>query len=136
MNIECPHCDTGNTIEFAENIHCHKCQKSFAGFSFKKYKTSILGTGAVLLLGAYGGHKLDGHFLEPKRYSTAAIYEIVDFCVNPDSPRLADMTKPRLAKACVCALDKAMEKIPEAEMATRAKEFKVLFWQNLKRCDI
>lgn len=28
MNIDCPHCDTTNKVEFAENIHCHSQRAS------------------------------------------------------------------------------------------------------------
>lgn len=134
MNIECPHCNEVNTLEFAENIHCHKCQSSFKGFSFKKHKKSIIGTGTALLLGAYGGIKADSYFLEPKRYSTSAIYEIVSYCANPTGNKLTKSRQEELAKSCICALDKTMKEIGEGELAVKSKEFIRTFNKHNKTC--
>lgn len=134
MNIECPHCNTENTIENADNIHCQKCEKSFKGFAFRKYKTSIIGTGVALMLGAYAGQKVDGHFFEPKRYSTAAIYEIVSYCANPTEVLFTQARQQKLAETCICALNKTMSQISEVELKTRSSEFKKLFNQHVAVC--
>lgn len=134
MNIECPHCATDNAIEFAENIRCHKCENSFSGFAFRKYKPVILGTVSALVIGAFAGKTADEYFLEPKRYSTAAIYEIVSYCSNPNSDFLTRSSQQGLAKACVCALNKTMAQVKEKELKTRAADFKNLFQQHMAAC--
>lgn len=134
MNIECPHCKTDNTLEFAENMHCHKCQNSFLGFSFKQHKKSIIGIGTALLLGAYGGIKADSYFLEPKRYSTSAIYEIVSYCANPTGNALYKSKQVELAKSCICALDKTMSEIRETELAAKSNEFVRTFNKHMTVC--
>lgn len=134
MNIKCPSCSTNNAIEFAENICCHKCKNSFVGFSFRKYKTSVLGTTAVLLVGAWGGQKLDVHYLEPKRYSTAAIYEIVSYCANPANVMFTQGRQRELAAECICALNKTMAQIGEAELSKRSSEFIKLFNSHRNSC--
>lgn len=134
MNIECPHCATHNAIEYAENIRCHKCEKSFTGFAYRKYKPTMLGIVSALVIGGYAGKAADEYFLEPKRYSTAAIYEIVNYCANPQSVFLTRSSQQKLAKDCICALNKTMEQVKETELKTRAVEFKNLFQQHLAFC--
>lgn len=134
MDIECPHCATSNAIEFAENICCHKCKKSYAGFSFRKYKSTLMGSVSVLLIGAFAGHKADQHFLEPKRYSTAAIYEIVNYCANPQGDFITSEQQQLLAHTCICALNKTMAQVAETELKVRAAEFRKLFNQHTQKC--
>lgn len=123
MDIKCPNCSTTNVIEFAEHICCHKCKNSFSGFSFRKYKTSVLGTTAVLFVGAWGWQTFDANYLEPKRYSTAAIFEIVSHCANPGNTFYTQNMQRKIARECICALDKTMKMIKEEELQLRQTEF-------------
>lgn len=134
MHIECPHCRESNELAFGENIHCHKCEKNFKGFSFRQYKKPLMGTGVALFLGISGALKVDAHFFEPKRYSTGAIYQIISSCANPNSTLLTSDRRDSLAAACICALDKTMQKIDAQDLSTKAKEFKELFSVNIGSC--
>ncbi|MDP5138337.1 hypothetical protein ORJ04_20520 [Rheinheimera baltica] len=134
MNIECPHCNTGNTIEFAENISCHKCQKSFAGFSFKKITGSILSTGLLLVGTAFIGEKIDREFFEAKRYPSAAIYEIISYCSSPRDSILHRGTQKELIIKCSCALDKTMPDVSHKDLKRRSIEFQTIFARNLNSC--
>lgn len=93
-----------------------------------------MGIVSALVIGGYAGKAADEHFLEPKRYSTAAIYEIVNHCANPNSDFLTRTSQQELAKACICALNKTMSQVKETELKTRAAEFKNLFKQHLSLC--
>ena len=134
MNIECPHCNTGNTIEYAENISCHKCQKSFAGFSFSHHKGSIIATGFILLGAAWGGQKIDRSFFEADRYPSAAIYEIISYCSNPSGVYLTKKMQQEMTHACACALDKTMPNVSGKDLKRKSSEFVELFSKNLKSC--
>ena len=134
MNIECPHCDTGNTIEFAENISCHKCQKSFAGFSFRKITGSIFSTGLVLVGTAIIGQKIDREFFEADRYPSAAIYEIISYCSNPPGVNLTKNMQQSLIRSCACALDKTMPDVSGKDLKRKTPEFVELFSKHLKSC--
>ncbi len=134
MNIKCPNCSTNNTIEFAENICCHTCKKSFAGFSFRKYKMPIAGVTSVLLIATLGGLQLESYVLEPRRYSTAAIYEIVSYCANPTNVMITQSMHRQLAEECICALNKTMVEISESELTMRAGEFTRLFNNHRSSC--
>ncbi|WP_417698754.1 hypothetical protein [Pseudoalteromonas lipolytica] len=133
LNIVCPDCEEENTLEYGNHIKCHKCEKSFAGYTYLKFKKPFLTAKFALFIGAVGAYKLDREFLEPKRYSTGAIVEIVSYCSNPDS-RLNRYERNNLAKDCICALDNTMKLVPEAELRSKASEFKKVFWENLQQC--
>ncbi|MBF4312821.1 hypothetical protein EAY03_23960, partial [Vibrio anguillarum] len=79
MKIECPHCQTDNDIEFAENIACKECEKSFKGFKFSKRK--LVSASTALAVGLFGGYKVNGA-LEDERYPIEVEYAIVDTCIN------------------------------------------------------
>lgn len=134
MNIECPHCSTGNTIDFAENINCHKCQKNFLGFSFRKHKNSVIGTGFVLLAAALAGQRIDSEFFEAGRYPSAAIYEIISYCSNPKDTYLTRQTQQQMASTCACALDKTMPEVSGRDLRRQSSKFVELFTANLKTC--
>lgn len=86
------------------------------------------------MLGAYAGQKVDGHFFEPNRYSTAAIYEIVSYCANPTEVLFTQARQQKLAETCICALNKTMSQISEVELKTRSSDFKKLFNQHVTAC--
>lgn len=134
MNIDCPHCDTTNRVEFAENIHCHKCNKSFAGFSYRKYKTSFIASGAILLVGAWGGQKIDREYFEAQRYPSAAIYEIISFCSTSQRASINRSTQTQLIKKCSCALDKTMPEVNQKHLNIKSMKFLESFGKNLNSC--
>ncbi|MCC5453374.1 hypothetical protein LMJ53_16790 [Rheinheimera sp. UJ51] len=134
MNIECPHCNTTNTLEFADNIRCHKCENNFVGFSFRKYKTSIKTATGLILFGAFGGQYLDSEYLEAKRYPSAAIYEIISYCSNPSGVNLTRSMQQVLTRSCTCALDKTMPDVSGKDLKRKSPEFVELFSKNLKSC--
>jgi ribosomal protein S27E len=133
LNIVCPACTEENALEYGNHISCNKCEKTFAGHTYKKFKKPLLSVKAALFIGAVGAYKLDKEFLEPKRYSTGAIVEIVSFCTNSDT--IFRKASQRVsAHACICALDETMKEVPEAELSSNAKLFKSTFISNLQQC--
>ena len=133
LNIVCPACTEENALEYGSHISCNKCEKTFAGHTYKKLKKPLLSVKAALFIGAVGAYKLDKEFLEPKRYSTGAIVEIVSFCTNSDT--IFRKASQRVsAHACICALDETMKEVPEAELSSNAKLFKSTFISNLQQC--
>jgi hypothetical protein len=133
LNIVCPVCTEENSLEYGSHISCNKCEKTFAGHTYKKFKKPLLSVKAALFIGAVGAYKVDKEFLEPKRYSTGAIVEIVSYCANSDNI-FSRATQRVSAKACICALDETMKEVPEAELTSNAKLFKSSFVNNLKQC--
>ncbi|MBB1378976.1 hypothetical protein [Pseudoalteromonas sp. SR43-2] len=132
LNIVCPACTEENALEYGNHISCNKCEKTFAGHTYKKFKKPLLSVKAALFIGAVGAYKVDKEFLEPKRYSTGAIVEIVSFCANSDNIRKASQIVT--AHACICALDETMKEVPEAELSSNAKLFQSTFLSNLQQC--
>lgn len=133
LNIVCPACTEENALEYGNHISCNKCEKTFAGHTYKKFKKPLLSVKAALFIGAVGAYKLDKEFLEPKRYSTGAIVEIVSFCTSSDT--IFRKASQRVsAHACICALDETMKEVPEAELSSNAKLFKSTFISNLQQC--
>lgn len=134
MDIKCPHCDTQNIIEFAENICCNKCRQSFAGSSFRECKPKAIGTLTAIILGGFGTQWVDKHFFEANRYSVGAIYEIVNHCANPEDAYMTEWQRRQLAQKCICALDNSLGAFPESELKKRSSEFLEIFKNNLKTC--
>lgn len=134
MIIECPKCNTENSIDTGEHIHCHKCQQCFTGFSFRKYKTSLMATGIGMIGGAFLGVSADSRYLEPKRYPTAAIFEIVSHCSAPKNTSIRKTEQEQIALACVCALDKTMATISEDDFKAKPSEFIKTFNTNFRIC--
>ena len=83
LNIVCPDCEEENTLEYGNHIKCHKCENSFAGHTYQRFKKPFFTAKFALFIGAVGAYKLDKELLEPSRYSTGAIVEIVSFCSDP-----------------------------------------------------
>ncbi|MFK3858022.1 hypothetical protein [Pseudoalteromonas rhizosphaerae] len=133
LNIVCPACTEENALEYGNHISCNKCENTFAGHTYKKFKKPLLSVKAALFIGAVGAYKVDKEFLEPKRYSTGAIVEIVSFCASSDT--IFKKASQRVtAHACICALDETMKEVPEAELSSNAKLFKSTFVSNLQQC--
>lgn len=133
LNLVCPCCSEESSLEYGNHITCSKCAKTFAGHTYQKFKKPLLTAKVALLIGAVGAYKVDKEFLEPKRYSTGAIVEIVSFCASSDT--IFKKASQRVtAHACICALDETMKEVPEAELSSNAKLFKSTFVSNLQQC--
>jgi hypothetical protein len=134
MNIECPSCKEDNKIEFAKNIICHKCKKSFAGQSYKKFKKPFISATTALIIGAYGTYKADKMLFEDQRYPLKVEYELVDSCINSSRTSLNYSQQVDKTKVCVCALEKTVEKISYKEMIESESEFLTRFRLNIASC--
>ncbi|MBB1307842.1 hypothetical protein H5162_00080 [Pseudoalteromonas sp. SR41-8] len=133
LNLVCPCCSEESSLEYGKHITCNKCAKTFAGHTYKKFKKPLLTAKVALLIGAVGAYKLDRELLEPSRYSTGAIVEIVSFCSNPQ----AKISKNNLrvnARMCICALDETMKVVPEAELSSNKQKFINTFVSKLSQC--
>ncbi len=133
LNIVCPDCEEENTLEYGNHIKCHKCEKSFAGHTYQKFKKPFFTAKFALFIGAVGAYKLDKELLEPSRYSTGAIVEIVSFCSNPRA-RFSNSNQRVTSRMCICALDQTMKEVPEAELTSKRKLFLSTFEANLNQC--
>ncbi|WP_284303740.1 hypothetical protein, partial [Marinospirillum insulare] len=107
MQIECPSCSTGNKIEFAQNIVCCECKKSFAGHFYKKFKKPLISATTALFIGAFGTYKVEQVFFEDQRYPLKVEYELIDSCVNASRTRFGSSsyikkTWIQLASATAC----------------------------------
>ncbi len=131
MKIECPHCQTDNDIEFAENIACKKCENSFKGFRFSKRKWVSAGT--ALFVGALGGYKANNAFDE-ERYPLEVEYAIIDTCVN-SSQNMVDVSwYENKRDTCLCAMSKTEKAIPYSEYKADSKPFIAAFIDNSRNC--
>jgi ribosomal protein L37AE/L43A len=41
LNIVCPVCTEENSLEYGSHISCNKCEKTFAGHTYKKFKVGF-----------------------------------------------------------------------------------------------
>ncbi|GLR05223.1 hypothetical protein GCM10007906_28110 [Vibrio hyugaensis] len=131
MKIECPHCQADNDIEFAENISCKECEKSFKGFSFSKRRWVSAST--TLLIGAFGGYQVNNAFDE-ERYPLEVEYAIIDTCVN-SSQNMVDVSwYENKRDTCLCAMSKTEKAIPYSEYKADNKPFIAAFIHNSKSC--
>lgn len=131
MKIECPHCQSDNDIEFAENIACKACEKNFKGFSFGKKRWISAST--ALLVGTFGGYKVS-NALDEERYPLDVEYAIVDTCVN-SSQNMVDISwYENKRETCLCALSKTEKAIPFSDYQSDNKLFLAAFIRNAKSC--
>ncbi len=131
MKIECPRCQKDNEIEFAENISCSECEKSFKGFKFSKRK--FVSASAALIVGTLGGYKVNAAF-EDVRYPLAVEYAIVDSCVNSSSNMVSVSWYTNKRKTCVCALEKTVEKVSYSDYQADRQSFMTSFKFNAMAC--
>lgn len=134
MNIECPKCNTSNSLKNLGHIHCEKCKQCFTGFSFRKHKTTLSATALAMVAGGYIGVTADARYLEKNRYPTAAIYEIVSYCASPRNVVMTKREQEQLASECICALDKSMAEVRADEFKTKSSEFRRSFEKNIRVC--
>ncbi|PSH12760.1 hypothetical protein B7R74_19960 [Yersinia pseudotuberculosis] len=131
MKIECPHCNSDNDIEFSDNILCHECKKSFKGFKFSKRK--FLSATTVLIIGAFGGYKVNGA-LEQERYPLEIEYAIVDTCVNVSKNFITIGRYTDKRKICLCALSKTIEDVSYSDFKSKNSKFATSFKQHADSC--
>ncbi|MGF1765696.1 hypothetical protein [Aliivibrio kagoshimensis] len=131
MKIECPHCQHDNDIEFAKNISCKECEKSFEGFKFSK--RALISASTALFVGAMGGYKVNAS-LEEVRYPLAVEYAIVDSCINSSKNQMSTRRYETKRELCLCALDKTMEDVSYTTYNSESNEFITTLRQNAKLC--
>ena len=131
MKIECPHCQTNNEIEFAENIACKECTKSFKGFNFRKRK--LVSASAALLVGTVGGYQVNNAFSED-RYPLDVEYAIIDTCVNSSQSMIDISWYESKRDTCLCTLNKTEADISYSEYKQDNKAFLSAFLSNSKSC--
>ncbi|HHY0506342.1 TPA: hypothetical protein ACVU5Q_002581 [Vibrio parahaemolyticus] len=131
MKIECPHCQTDNDIEFAENIACKECEKSFKGFKFGKRK--LVSASTVLFVGAIGGYNVNAA-LDEKRYPLEVEYAIVDTCINSAKNMVSVSWYESKRETCLCALAETEKSVPYSDYKSDQQLFLSNFKLNAKGC--
>ncbi|EOG7646669.1 hypothetical protein BFX12_04130 [Vibrio cholerae] len=131
MKIECPHCQTDNDIEFAENIACKECKKNFKGFKFSKRK--LVSASTALLVGAIGGYKVNSA-LDEERYPLEVEYAIVDTCVNSSKNMVSISRYANKRETCLCALAQTEKSVPYSDYKSDPQLFLSKFKLNAKGC--
>jgi hypothetical protein len=133
MLIECPHCKHDNEIEYAENIHCNKCEKNFKGVTFSKRKI-ITGT-AIALLTYVGFHTLNDEVKGyGDRYPIAVEYALLDSCINGSRNSISQNRYLSKRDVCLCALKGAQEDYPYSDYKDDAKGLVPIFRQYANSC--
>lgn len=132
MKIECPHCKEQNEIEFAENIKCHKCGKSFKDYNFRKSHKFAISAVSALAFGGIGGYHLNGYFSD--RYPVRVEYAIVDTCVNGAGNRIEEYLYRHKRELCSCALEKTMPKVSLSELKSDPAKFGKVFRDEEQKC--
>lgn len=135
MKIICPHCKTKNNIEYAENIRCQCCQKSFKDYTYNIKAISkpiIAGASAILVAGGLIGYSVE-NYLDQIRYPIEFEYAIVTQCANPKgSGYLREKELQTHIQICSCALEKTLNEVGYKEVIDQ--EFSLSFRNNLGKC--
>ncbi len=131
MKIECPHCEADNKIEFAENITCKECEKSFKGFKFSKRK--LVSAGSALIIGTASGYAINNKFQE-ERYPLEVEYAIVDTCVNSSKSMVSVSWYENKRDTCLCTLRKTEQDIPYSDYKSDEAGFISSFRHNARSC--
>jgi len=131
MKIECPNCQTDNDIEFAENITCKGCEKSFKGFKFSKRK--FVSASTALAVGLFGGYKVNGA-LEEERYPIEVEYAIVDTCINSAKNMVSVSWYESKRETCLCALAETEKSVPYSDYKSDQQLFLSNFKLNARGC--
>lgn len=130
MKIECPHCQEDNRIEFAENILCKKCEKSFKGFKFSKRK--FVSASSALLIGSVGGYAISAN--NEDRYPIEVEYAILDSCINSSKNMVEISWYETKRDVCLCSLRETVRDISYSEYKSDTESFIVNFRYNAKSC--
>ncbi|MGR5132925.1 hypothetical protein [Vibrio alfacsensis] len=131
MKIECPHCQKDNDIEFAENIACKECEKSFKGFKFSKRK--LVSASTALFVGAIGGYKVNAA-LDEDRYPLEVEYAIVDTCINSAKNMVSVSFYESKRETCLCALEETEKLVSYSDYKSDQQLFLNNFKLNAKGC--
>ncbi|ROV57903.1 hypothetical protein EGH82_20880 [Vibrio ponticus] len=131
MEIECPHCQAGNKIEFAENISCTDCKKNFKGYKFSKRK--LVSASAALWVGAVGAYALE-NARDEERYPLEVEYAIVDTCVNSSKNMVSVSWYESKRETCLCALEKTESDVTYSDYKSDQAKFFSTFRQHAKGC--
>ncbi len=134
MNIECPSCSTENKIEYGENIVCSECKGTFAGHTYKKFKKPFISATTALVIGIYGGYKMDDLYFDDTRYPLAIEYSIIEACVATDTRPLAYRLYSSKLDVCLCSLEKTMDAFPYDEFKENQGKFLGIFKRNTDEC--
>lgn len=135
MNIVCPHCDVVNKIEYGNNIHCCECKKNFLGNTYGKLKKPLISATAALVIGAFGGYKVDQYISDTSRYPLVIEYEVINSCAYGSKVAIRTNAQVEKTKACLCALDKTMQQVSyKAIKAKGESEFQTRFKENIISC--
>lgn len=112
MKIICPHCSHENSIDYAENIKCDKCHRSFRDFTYHIKKITAPLALSSLLLGGLITYKVE-NYIEQVRYPIRFEYAIISKCVasNHNGGYLSANEASRRIDICTCALEKTMNNI-------------------------
>ncbi|MBE1275501.1 hypothetical protein [Enterovibrio baiacu] len=133
MIIECPHCATNNSIDFAEHITCCECKKSFKGQSFRKLKKPLLSAGTAVVLGIIGGIKTE-QFLDENRYPIHVEYAIVDTCLNSSNRTLHISQYKDKRSVCLCAIESTIANVSYRDFKESQKLFNEPFKAAIAEC--
>ncbi|MEZ9330612.1 hypothetical protein AB4152_16455 [Vibrio breoganii] len=120
MKVECPHCQEDNAIEFAENISCTKCEKTFKGFKFSRRK--LVSASSAMVLGVFGGYQVNSS-LEEERYPLAVEYAIMDTCTNSSKGLVSVSWYETKRDTCLCALEQTMNNVSYAAYKSNQEAF-------------
>lgn len=131
MKIECPHCQTENKIEFAENISCTECTKNFKGYKFSKRK--LVSASTALLVGAVGAYALE-NARDEERYPLEVEYAIVDTCVNSSKNMVSVSWYESKRETCLCALEKTENDVTYSDYKSDQATFLSTFKQHARGC--
>ncbi|MBF4372173.1 hypothetical protein [Vibrio anguillarum] len=131
MKIECPHCQTDNLIEFAENISCTECKKNFKGYKFSKRK--LVSASTAFLVGAVGAYAVESE-LDKERYPLEVEYAIVDTCVNSSENLVSVSWYESKRETCLCALEKTENDVAFSDYKSDQEMFLHTFKQHARSC--
>ncbi|MCZ4370615.1 hypothetical protein [Vibrio diazotrophicus] len=131
MKVECPRCHTDNKIEYAENILCKECDKSFKGYKFSKRK--LVSSSAALLVGVVGGYQVNDVFDEI-RYPLQVEYALVDTCLNASTSAVSKSWFNSKRDICLCAVEKTTKDVSYSDYKTDESLFIRRLKRNAERC--
>ncbi|WP_339648989.1 hypothetical protein [Halopseudomonas pelagia] len=130
MQIECPACKKGNSLNLEQAVRCGHCKAELTGSTYKKTKKV---TGAVVLAlfaGAVGHNVLSSD----DRYSIAVEYELVHTCVSGSQRAQAIPAYEIKKEDCICALRAVQPDFSVVKMRKDTQQFVDAFWSEATAC--
>jgi len=131
MKIECPNCQEDNEIDFAENISCRKCEKSFKGFKFSKRK--LISVSTALAFGALSGYTVN-NAIDESRYPLETEYALVDTCINSSKNTLTRSQYKHKKEVCLCALTATFKDMSYSTYKSDHETFILELKKNANKC--